>query len=372
MLKRITLFVLFGMLASVAGAQTRETFLLTFIPNVQFSPLYVALERGLFADVADEIDVQYLNEPDVVDLVALGNANFGIVSGEQVLLSVANGRDVVYVHSWFSRYPIGIVVDADSDIASVEDLRGRVVGIPGRFGASYSGLTAMLLANGMTENDILLEEIGFNAPEVFCLGRVEASVVYSNNEPLQIRNRAQVGECGDVRDVRVFAVGEAVDLVANGIITSRALLERDPDTVRAFVAAWHGGLTIAIQNPARAYLDSLPYVQNLSMSDALRAELERLDAEQVAFLTTSPSREAIAESRLAMSEALHAQFDAKSLLQWDVLLATIDLWDSEKLGESELSSWQAMQETLLSMGLLNAPLDLSALYSNDFVPSEAE
>jgi NitT/TauT family transport system substrate-binding protein len=372
MLKKVLSVVLLAFLVSLAGAQTRETFLLTFVPNVQFSPLYVAIERGFFADIADEIDVQYLNEPDVVDLVALGSAKVGIVSGEQVLLSATRGRDIVYVYSWFQRYPIGVVVDADSDITSAEDLRGRVVGIPGRFGASYSGLTALLLANGMTESDIQLEEIGFNAPEVFCLGRVEASVVYSNNEPLQIRNRAQAGECGDVRDVRVLEVSETVDLVANGIVTSRALLERDPDAVRALVAAWHGGLTIAIQNPARAYLDSLPYVENLPMNDALRAELERLSAEQEAFLATSPSREAIAESRLAMNEALHAQFDAKTLLQWDVLLATIVLWDSETLGESTAVSWQAMQDTLLSMGLLNAPLNLDALYSNDFVPSDEE
>ena len=65
---------------------------------------------------------------------------------------------------------------AEDGEASLDQLPGMTVGIPGRFGASYSGLTTLLESAGLTEADIELNEIGFNAPEVFCLGAVDAAV----------------------------------------------------------------------------------------------------------------------------------------------------------------------------------------------------
>ncbi len=364
------LFVAVSVLgASLAQVRDSEQFLLTFIPNIQFAPLYVSIEQGFFEDVVGDLQVDYLNEPDVVDLIASGNANFGVVSGEQVLLSSAQGREIQYIYNWFQGYPIGVVVDSASDIQTPKDLEGVVVGLPGRFGANYSGFTAMLLANDMTEDDVLLEEIGFNAPEAFCLGRVQAAVVYSNNEPLQIRNRALAGECGDISDVRVLPVDDYASLVSNGLVTSNTLVAEDAEYVQAFVGAWHLGVVTTIQNPAQAYLDSLNHVENLPINDELRAELVRLSEAQAEFLATEPDREAIAESRVAMDEELHAQFDSQTLLQWDVLLATIALWDAEEVGISVLETWDTMQSTLLAMGLLEGEGDTTTLYTNDFVPS---
>lgn len=366
----ILLTVIMG--ASMGQELRQERFLMTFIPNVQFSPLYVALEQGYFAEAGFALEVEYLNEPDVVDLVATGQATFGLVSGEQVILSVAQSRPIISVYNWFQEYPIGIVVSAESDIQTVADLRGVTVGIPGRFGASYSGLTALLTANGMTESDISLEEIGFNAPEVFCLGVVQASVVYSNNEPLQIRNRAQAGDCGAVQDVRVIRVSDSLDLVSNGLITSLATRENNPELVQAGVTAWHRGLFDVITNPASAYLMSAVYVENLPLSEALEARLQALSAEQMVFLETDPDNEAIRASRTALLETLRAEFTPDELIQFEVLMATIALWDSETLGEYHPESWDTMQDILLEMGILDTPMETNMLYTNEFVPNEAE
>src|SRR5262249_7086497 len=134
-----------------------------------------------------------------------GQRHFGIISGEQVIQARANDRPVVFVYEGYQKYPIGIATPLDSGITSVADLKGRKVGIPGRFGASYTGLTAVLAANDMTESDIDLQEIGFNAADVVCVGGVDAAVVYINNEPLQIDDRAKAGNCGTVTGVKVFS-----------------------------------------------------------------------------------------------------------------------------------------------------------------------
>ena len=303
----LTLIALFSSLLASAQADLKEErILLTFIPNIQFAPFYVGLEQGYFADAGFALTLEHLQEPEVLDLVAVEQAHFGIVSGEQVILARAQARDVIYVFEWFQHYPVGLVFDSSRDLTNLADLDGMTVGIPGRFGASYSGLTTLLHSAGLTESDVELTEIGFNAPEVFCLGAVEAAIVYVNNEPLQMRNLAAAGECGAVEAVKVITVASQVDLVSNGLIVNRALLEDDPDTVARMVKSFSRALAAAINNPAAAYLASLPYVENLPADDALIATLEAAADRQTEFLATNPDPAAIAASRAELSQQLNA------------------------------------------------------------------
>ena len=349
-----------------------ERILLTFIPNVQFAPFYVGVEAGHFNEAGFNVALEHLQEPEVVDLVAAGQANYGIVSGEQVILARSQGRDVIYVYEWFQQYPVGIVVAAGENMTTMADLVGKKVGIPGRFGASYSGLTTLLQSVDLTEGDIQLEEIGYNAPEVFCLGAVDAAIVYVNNEPLQIQNRALTGECGDIEDVEVITVASQADLVSNGLIVSADFLAENPDEVQAMVTGLDHALLVTINNPAQAYLMSMNFVENLPADEAFISALEALAEEQDLFLESEPSREEITASRWAMRDTLAETFDADTLTQFEVLLTTIDLWDADILGYSELSSWETMRDTLLLMAMLdNADDDLEIAFTNQFIDSDS-
>lgn len=357
-------------LTLVASAQEvqPERFLLTFIPNIQFAPMYVAIEQGYFKEAGFDVSVEYINEPDVLDLVAAGQAHFGVVGGEQVIIANARAREITYVYSWFQQYPVGIVSPVENKITTVEDLKGKKVGIPGRFGASYTGLTALLSSAGLTESDIQLTEIGFNAPEAICTGQVEAAVVYSNNEPLQISTRAAAGDCGTVTDVNVIQVSSAGAFVSNGLITSAQFIKESPDKVAGFVGAFDHALKDSINNPARAYLLSAPSIENLPLTPELEARLKELADEQDTFLATNPTREDITASRATLRETLHSEFDAETLLQFDVLLNTVEMWDADVPGFSTLEAWENMSNTLTTMGLLDTKVNLDRIYTNEFVP----
>ena len=372
MFKLIRLVSLLGLLgAAIASAQAplvQERILLTFIPNVQFAPFYVGIEEGFFAEAGFDVTLEHLQEPEVLDLVAVGQANFGIVSGEQVILARSRGRDVIYIFEWFQQYPVALLYSDALDLSDLQLLRGMKVGIPGRFGASYSGLTTLLSSAGLSETDVEVNEIGFNAAEVFCLGGVDAAMVYANNEPLQIRNRAAAGDCGAIEDVEVITVASQVDLVSNGLIVSRDLLEAAPESARRMALALKAALQFSIDNPASAYLASLAHVDTLPRDVALVAELRAAAARQAEFLESDPDRAAVAESRAELLRQLSEQFDADVLTQFHVLLNTIELWDADQLGLSDLASWEAMRDTLALMGFLGDELgDLSHAFSNDYV-----
>lgn len=366
----LTVIVLLGV-SLVTAQEARDTrFFLTFVPNVQFAPVYVAIEKGYAEAAGLNLVIEHGDEPVGVDLIAADEIKFGVVSGEQVLMARAGGRPVVFVYEWFQELPVGIVVPNTTEgVESITDLAGKKVGIPGRFGASYSGLIAQLAAYEMDESDIQLEPIGFAAPDVVCVGGVEASVVYINNEPQQIQQRADAGECGDISSVQVFPVSSDADMVSNGLITNEETIANEPELVRAMVQAFDQSLRDAINNPAEAYLISLSYVENLPVNDAFRAALETAAADQAEFLATEPGREAIQQSRETLIADLKERFTPEMVVQFEVLIATIDLWDAEQLGYSETESWELTQDVIDGMGMLAQQVDVSEAFTNDFLPS---
>jgi NitT/TauT family transport system substrate-binding protein len=286
-----------------------------YIPNVQYAPFYIAVEKGYFREAGVEVEFDYSFETDGVSLVGANNLQFALVSGEQVLLARAQGLPVVYVLAWWQDYPVAVVARAESGIQSPADLAGRKIGLPGMFGASYIGLRALLNAGGVQESEASLEAIGFNQVEALTAGQEEAVVVYANNEPVQLRARGY--------EINVLRVADYVRLASNGLITNEATIAQNPDLVRRMVTAIQRGIADSLANPDQAYEICLKYVEGLDQAD--------------------------------------------EAVQREVLAASMAFWRAEQPGRSDPAAWENMQTVLLDMGLLKEALDLEKAYTNEFV-----
>jgi NitT/TauT family transport system substrate-binding protein len=312
----------FSFLLSACGSKTATAGLthvrlpLGYIPNVQFAPLYMAVQRGYFRDAGLQIDFDYSMETDITALVGANQVQFGVVSGEQVLLARAQGLPVVYVAAWYQQYPVSVVAKSGLGLHSPQDLRGKTIGLPGLYGANYIGLRALLHAGNLSESDVKLDSIGYTQVEALATGRDPVVSVYTANEPVQLR--AQGISLDELR------VADYDQLASNGLITNEKTLAQNPGLVRRMVAAFLHGLVDTLADPRAAYQTSLAYVPDLAQSD--------------------------------------------QAVQMQVLTTTIDEWKADRLGFSDPKAWENMQAVLLDMGLLTKPLDLSKAYTNQFVP----
>jgi NitT/TauT family transport system substrate-binding protein len=287
-----------------------------YIPNVQFAPLYVAIDKGYFKDAGIEVEFDYSLETDAVSLVGANNLQFAVVSGEQVLLARAQGLPIVYVCAWYQKYPVAVVSKVDQGIKTAADLKGKKIGLPGLFGANYIGLDALLFSAGLTEKDVTLDSIGFNQVAALAANQEQAVSVYTTNEPVQLE--AQGYKLNEIR------VADALELASNGLITNEATIAKDPDLVRRMTSAFLKGLADTLANPDAAYDISLKYVPDLAKAD--------------------------------------------QATQKKILARTIELWKTAHPGLSDAKAWQNMQETLLKMKLLKQPLDVNKAFTNQFVP----
>lgn len=308
----VTILLLLLSCARPTPVPQKVTIAMGYIPNVQFAPFYVAIEKGYFRQEGIELEFNYGWEADIVKLVGTGEIDFAIASGEQVLLARSQGLPIVYVAGWYHRFPVVVVSLEEKGIRSLQDLKGKKVGIPALFGASYVGWRALLKAEGLREEDFNLQEIGYTQVESLIKGLVDAALCYAMNEPVRLRLAGY--------KVNVIAVADRVNLVSNGIMTNEKTIKEKPQLVRGMVTAFLKGLRYTIENPEEAFEISKKYVPEMKEE------------------------------------------------QKEVLKEAIKFWTSPHLGRTEKADWEATLKALKDMGLITTEVQVEKVFTNEFVP----
>jgi len=217
-----------------------------YIPNVQFAPFYVADRRGYYRQAGLQVDFAYGASPNQLELVGTGRVTFAIADGTDVIAAGAQGVPVTNVMTLYRRLPVAVFALAGKNIRRVSDLRGKTVGVAGRYGSSYAALLAALRLAGLRpDRDVTLKSIGYNQAVSVQSGKVDAAVDYSNNGPVILARHGV--------KIDTLQIGTMTNLVGPGVIAGRALIAQNPSLVRLFVQATLRGLAATIEDPRAAF-----------------------------------------------------------------------------------------------------------------------
>jgi len=308
--------------ASSGNTKTQHVTLgLTFIPNIQFAPFYVAQELGYYRDAGLDVTLRHHGFTEgEFDALQAGHEDMIFAGGDETLQARAKGIPLTFVATVYTKYPVTLIVPASSPIHSLKDLKGHTVGVPGQFGATYIGLLALLQSAGLKTGDVHIQTIGFTQVPALLGHKVDAAMGYVNNEAVQLQKAGFA--------IRTFPVADVKPLISNGLAAPQSYLDQHPDIVRAVVKATLRGLEYTLAHPDSAL--------NLSKRD-----VPGLD---------DPKKAA----------------DAKSVLD-----ATLPVWQiaGGKPGFNDAAEWKGMADFLLAQGQLANPVDVTKAYSNAYLPS---
>jgi len=304
------------------------TISLGYIPNVQFTPFYIAQSRGYYK--AEGLDVSFKHGivPDLIKLLGQGDqgVNFAVVSGDELITARVQGVPVVYVTTWYRQYPVAAVSikDKGPTLSSPADLKGHIVGVPGPYGATYTGLLALLKAGNLQQSDINMKSIDFTQVPSLSTGQVEAAMVYAANEPVQLKSEGM--------DVSTLLVSDYLNLASNGLATNDKTRKENPELVRKVVRATLKGIQDTINDPKGAFEEAIKQVPEVS-GDNRELQLQILQ-ETV--------------------KLMQAKAD--------------DPAASQPLGWIDPAVWSSTQDFIADVGIIPNKGNVQEMYTNEFLP----
>ncbi len=294
---------------------------LGYIPNVQFAPFYLAQIDGSYEAAGLQVEFQNKIAPDLVQLVGAGSIDIGVADGTDVIPAVSQGIPIQYITTVYGKFPSVVFAKASAGIKTAGDLKGKKLGIPGRYGSSWVMLQALLASAGLTPDDLTIVEYpDFGQRAAVAAGAVDAATGFANNEPVLL------GLAGE--PVTVLRIDDITPLPGPGLISSTKTLESKHEAIARFVAVTLDAMAQIQANPQNGLNAASKSIDGLSADD--------------------PTQKA-------------------------VLDATIDAWtgpvqQAGGLGAIDSAGWKTSIDYLTSLGLTKAPVTVDQVVRTDLLP----
>lgn len=281
-----------GSPATSSGEQVAATIGLTYIPNVQFAPAYVADADGA---LGDGVSLRHHGQNEGLFTALLSGREQFVVAGADEAATAASD-ELLVVSPYYETFPVTVSVKADSDIHSMADLKGKKVGIAGHYGEGWYGLLVGLHNAGLTPEDIDVQEVGYTQQAALAGDKVDAVVGFINNDAVQMELRGM--------DVHNLDVNADDSLRSASVITTKKFASEHPETVKQVVAGFYSAYAKLKADPSVGVEAAQKLIPELSEPEQLKAAKATMDATAKLLPGPDTCAELTEESARKMVEAL--------------------------------------------------------------------
>lgn len=319
----LILVILAGLLAACARATPKPeekslVFMAGYRPqaNLPFVGVYVAQEKGFFADESLTVDIQHTaGRGEHLQLLVAGTVDVTTQDAAVLLKRRADpGLPLVSIALIGQRGQQAFVALADSGLTTPQDWAGHKVGFKG---TPPPDLLALMDVAGLTEDTVELINVGFD-PRVLVEGLVDVYPVYNSNEPYLLRSWGYDLVQWEASDYGIPTLGLCY-------VTTPEIIAQDPERIARFL---------------RAALRGIAYAET-HVDEAVEIVLRYAGPE------TAPD---------------HMRF----MLETELADAHSALTDTHGIGWQTSEQWQALADTLLEYQALAKPVDVDAVFTNQF------
>jgi ABC-type nitrate/sulfonate/bicarbonate transport system substrate-binding protein len=275
---------------------------LTWTHQAQFAGVYLAEDKGYYRDEGVAVEVRPGGiEYSSVKMVAAGTDDVGLTSADQILIARARGVPLVALAALYQRSPVVLFSLRERGITRPEHLRGRKIGI--KYGDNTEvPIRALLAKAGLRPGDYEEVSVSYDVAPLLD-GRVDVLPGFALNEPISL---AEHGHAVNT----IYAADHGVNFYADVIFAREDVLRDKRAAVEAFVRA-----------TLRGYEYAMAHVDEAVAATRRRAPEARADHER------------------AMVEV------------------STHLWRPEpggQLGQMEMTTWEAIQDILVTTRLRDA------------------
>ncbi len=323
---KLTPFLLILLVVSCQAGQPAATMtptpavvMLDWFPNTNHTGLYVALDKGWYAEegIAVEI-VEPAEGSTLIQVVAAGQADFAISYQEEVSHARAENIPIVSVAAVIQHNTSGFASPQDRGITRPKDFEGKKYGSWG----SPTERAVLEVLMSCDEGDVeQVEFIDIGWADYFTVVQrdVDFAWIYYGWTGIEAELRGMPLNIVMLSDWTACVP----DYYTPVIITSEQNISERPELVRSFMGATAKGYEYAIENPAEAADILLKYAPE-SNPDLVRRSQEWL----------SPQYQA----------------------------------DAARWGEQKLETWQGYADWIADRGLLPRYIEAGEAFTNEFLP----
>ncbi|SER43685.1 ABC-type nitrate/sulfonate/bicarbonate transport system, substrate-binding protein [Gracilibacillus ureilyticus] len=295
------------------------TFVLDWTPNTNHTGLYVAKEKGYFEEEGLNVEIILPGEAGADQTVASGQADFGISAQEAVTEARVQDIPIVSIAAVIQHNTSGFAAPVDKGISSPADFAGKT------YGGWGAPVEAAVIDSLMKQEGASVEDV-----EIINMGNSDFFTAVERDVDFAWIYYGWTGVEAELRDVELEMLyltdySEKLDYYTPVITTNEEMIDSEPDTVHALLAAVTKGYQFAIDNPSEA-------------ADILIEAVPDLDPELV-----------------------------KASQEW---LSPKYKDDAARWGEQQADVWKNYADWMFENNLLEEELDVESTFTNEFLPEE--